>query len=314
MVLLSCDRASAIVTARPEYAKAASHPCTDSLRGTPRNSRRATSRCHAARSPHPAPRKAPHPARPGSTASGWADAASRLYTVSEGQATRPSFGAGLYLAPRLVHAPVVNSALASFLPLRFNPRDTTSASYAITPAHGFHGETPSAAGIARWSAARHRSPDEGDALLYACAQVNVMPMEPMGSTDDADAGRTGDPAGTGHEPRARSHAASAPPPVPPYQTPTDERSPLVMRRTVLRGVATTALIVATGLAAPVQALAGDASGSDVVVVDEPDTSGLDSTWTTALLGIPIFGAIQSVEQVPGRLIPGFPALPTLPSL
>lgn len=182
------------------------------------------------------------------------------------------------------------------------------------PAHGFHGETPSAAGIARWSAARHRSPDEGDALLYACAQVNVMPMEPMGSTDDADAGRTGDPAGTGHEPRARSHAASAPPPVPPYQTPTDERSPLVMRRTVLRGVATTALIVATGLAAPVQALAGDASGSDVVVVDEPDTSGLDSTWTTALLGIPIFGAIQSVEQVPGRLIPGFPALPTLPSL
>lgn len=91
-----------------------------------------------------------------------------------------------------------------------------------------------------------------------------------------------------------------------------------MRRTVLRGVATTALIVATGLAAPAQALAGDASGSDVVVVvvvvDEPDTSGLDSTWTTALLGIPIFGAIQSVEQVPGRLIPGFPALPTLPSL
>lgn len=83
------------------------------------------------------------------------------------------------------------------------------------------------------------------------------------------------------------------------------------RSTVLRGVATTALIIAAGLAAPVQALADDASGSDVVVVDEPDTSGLDNTWTTAPLGIPIFGTVQSLEQVPGRLIPGFPTLPSL---
>jgi hypothetical protein len=146
---------------------------------------------------------------------GWADAASRLYTISEEQATHPHFGAGLYLAPWLVHAPVVNSALTSFLPLRFNPRDGASVSYAITLARGFHGETPSAAGFAQWSAAHRQRPDEGDALLYACAQVNVMPMEPMAATDDGagGAGMGGDAAGMGHDMAGMDMGRSTPSPM-----------------------------------------------------------------------------------------------------
>ncbi len=113
--------------------------------------------------------------------SGWTDAATRLHAVSEEQATLPTYGAGLYLAPWLVHTPVVNEALTSFLPLRFNPRDGKALNYSITLSRGFDGETASTAGFAQWSAARHESPDEGTAVLYACAQVNAMPMESMGT-------------------------------------------------------------------------------------------------------------------------------------
>lgn len=41
----------------------------------------------------------------------------------------------------------------------------------------------------------------------------------------------------------------------------------------------------------------------VVVVDEPDTSGLDNIWTFAPLGVPVLGLIQSVNGVPGKLLP-----------
>ena len=56
-----------------------------------------------------------------------------------------------------------------------------------------------------------------------------------------------------------------------------------------------------GAAAP--ALAADAPG--VVVVDEPDTSGLNNIWTFAPLGVPVLGLIQSINGVPGKLLPSF---------
>ncbi|NBH02817.1 MULTISPECIES: hypothetical protein [Amycolatopsis] len=56
-----------------------------------------------------------------------------------------------------------------------------------------------------------------------------------------------------------------------------------------------------GAAAP--ALAADAPG--VVVVDEPDTSGLNNIWTFAPLGVPVLGLIQSINGVPGKILPSF---------
>ncbi|MFJ9783911.1 hypothetical protein ACIRSS_30315 [Amycolatopsis sp. NPDC101161] len=56
-----------------------------------------------------------------------------------------------------------------------------------------------------------------------------------------------------------------------------------------------------GAATP--ALAADGPG--VVVVDEPDTSGLNNIWTFAPLGVPVLGLIQSVNGVPGKLLPSF---------
>jgi hypothetical protein len=65
----------------------------------------------------------------------------------------------------------------------------------------------------------------------------------------------------------------------------------------------------TQILAPVNGLLGltstsvAAKPSDVVIVDPPDTSGLNNIWTFAPLGVPILGLIQSVTQVPGRLLP-----------
>ena len=52
-------------------------------------------------------------------------------------------------------------------------------------------------------------------------------------------------------------------------------------------------------------LAGFASPAlaDPVVVDKPDTGGLSDKWTTAPLGIPVFGLIESVVKAPNYIIP-----------
>lgn len=52
-------------------------------------------------------------------------------------------------------------------------------------------------------------------------------------------------------------------------------------------------------------LAGFASPAlaDPVVVDKPDTSDLTNKWTTAPLGIPVIGLIESVVKAPNYLIP-----------
>jgi hypothetical protein len=80
-----------------------------------------------------------------------------------------------------------------------------------------------------------------------------------------------------------------------------------MKKTLVRTVTGAALagLVALGSAAPALAatpLAQDSS-SDVVVVDEPDTSDLNNIWTFAPLGVPVLGLIQSLNGVPGRLLP-----------
>jgi hypothetical protein len=108
--------------------------------------------------------------------SGWSDAATRLHAVTEQQAAQHTYGSGVYLAPWLVHAPVVNSALTSFQPLRFNPRDDQALNYAIELANSFGGEPPSAAGFQRWLSAHRTGIDDGVAI-YASAQVSAMPMD-----------------------------------------------------------------------------------------------------------------------------------------
>ncbi|RSN27753.1 hypothetical protein DMC61_22655 [Amycolatopsis sp. WAC 04169] len=76
-----------------------------------------------------------------------------------------------------------------------------------------------------------------------------------------------------------------------------------MKKTFVRAVTGAALagLVALGSAAP--ALAAQDAPNDVVVVDEPDTSDLNNIWTFAPLGVPVLGLIQSLNGVPGRLLP-----------
>lgn len=107
--------------------------------------------------------------------SGWEQAATRLDSVSEQQAARNAYTAGVHLAPWLMHAPVVNRALTSYLPLTFNPRDQQALHYGVNVEHDFGGETPSKSGLESWLSARgdHR---EDAPTLYASAQVSAMPM------------------------------------------------------------------------------------------------------------------------------------------
>ncbi|GAA4857810.1 hypothetical protein [Saccharopolyspora rosea] len=122
--------------------------------------------------------------------SGWADAAPRLHALSERQASLPTYAQGVYLAPWLLHAPVVNEALTSFLPLRFNPRDAQSLEYSVALENGFGGENPSASGFRDWLRARRDRPADA-VTLYASAQVSAMPME-IRSPDMADMSMGGD--------------------------------------------------------------------------------------------------------------------------
>ncbi|OXM53868.1 hypothetical protein [Amycolatopsis alba] len=76
-----------------------------------------------------------------------------------------------------------------------------------------------------------------------------------------------------------------------------------MKKTFVRAVTGAALagLVVLGSAAP--ALAVQSAPNDVVVVDEPDTSDLNNIWTFAPLGVPVLGLIQSLNGVPGKLLP-----------
>ncbi|WP_328606189.1 hypothetical protein OG943_40520 [Amycolatopsis sp. NBC_00345] len=76
-----------------------------------------------------------------------------------------------------------------------------------------------------------------------------------------------------------------------------------MKKTLTRTVAIVALAGAGVLGASLPALAATQDQPGVVVVDEPDTSGLNNLWTFAPLGVPVLGLLQSVNGVPGKLLP-----------
>ena len=91
-----------------------------------------------------------------------------------------------------------------------------------------------------------------------------------------------------------------------------------MKHTASRAI-TASLLVGAALctAAPAALATPDAPAPAAItaqdgpaVVDEPDTGDLNDKWTFAPIGVPIFGLVDSVLGIPGRL--GLPALPTLP--
>ncbi|MFD9959122.1 hypothetical protein [Amycolatopsis sp. NPDC058986] len=80
-----------------------------------------------------------------------------------------------------------------------------------------------------------------------------------------------------------------------------------MKKTLARAAAIATLASVGVLGAAVPALAATTSAQDapggVTVVDEPDTTNLNNIWTFAPLGVPVLGLIQSLNGVPGRLLP-----------
>lgn len=112
---------------------------------------------------------------------GWSRSAQLLDEVTHRQATRPTYTAGIYLAPWLLYSPVVNKAPISYVPLRFNQRDKRALSYAIALANAFGGEMPSTSGFDQWCTARHETSHE-PLILHASAQVDLMRM--MHTRDD----------------------------------------------------------------------------------------------------------------------------------
>lgn len=79
-----------------------------------------------------------------------------------------------------------------------------------------------------------------------------------------------------------------------------------MRKTLVRGLAATALagVALAGGAAPALAAESD-NGGGVAVVDEPDTSQLNNIYTFAPLGVPVLGLIRSINAAPGKILPSF---------
>jgi hypothetical protein len=65
-----------------------------------------------------------------------------------------------------------------------------------------------------------------------------------------------------------------------------------MRKSIVGAIAFVALTLTAGPAL-----------ADPVIVDEPDTSGLNNTWTFAPLGIPVIGLVQSIVRAPNGLLP-----------
>ncbi|MEV0069198.1 hypothetical protein [Amycolatopsis sp. NPDC050768] len=106
---------------------------------------------------------------------GWAGGYPALTQAKQAQQSRPTYQYGLYLAPWLLNAPLVNAVASSSLPLRFDPRDPTALSYAIAVGDEFGGESPTVGGFARWLGPAAAT---GEVQIYASAQVNAMPMDP----------------------------------------------------------------------------------------------------------------------------------------
>ncbi|MFI5609978.1 hypothetical protein [Amycolatopsis sp. NPDC051903] len=78
-----------------------------------------------------------------------------------------------------------------------------------------------------------------------------------------------------------------------------------MKHTLVRATAIAAFAGAATLVAAGPALAAEQDPPGVVVVDEPDTSGLTNIWTFAPLGVPPLGLVQSLGGVPGKILPSW---------
>jgi hypothetical protein len=76
-----------------------------------------------------------------------------------------------------------------------------------------------------------------------------------------------------------------------------------MKKNLARAAGAAVLAGAALFGAAAPAPAADTPG--VVVVDEPDTGGLNNIWTFAPLGVPVLGLIQSINGVPGKILPSF---------
>lgn len=129
----------------------------------------------------------PNPANALVDVAGWAHSDPVLSDIAYKQANQPTYQSGVYLAPWLLHSPVVNKVPTSFLPLRFNPRDHQALSYSVTLENEFGQETPSGSGFDQWLSARHETTHDAP-TLYASAQVSAMPMN---TSDDTGGGMAG---------------------------------------------------------------------------------------------------------------------------
>lgn len=118
---------------------------------------------------------APDPSNALVDVAGWSRSAQLLDNIAHNQATQPTFTAGVYLAPWLLYSPVVKTLPTSFLPLRFNPRAEQALLYSVTLKNAFGNEAPSTSGFDQWLTARRETTHQLP-TLYACAQVDVMPM------------------------------------------------------------------------------------------------------------------------------------------
>jgi hypothetical protein len=79
-----------------------------------------------------------------------------------------------------------------------------------------------------------------------------------------------------------------------------------MKKSLARTAAAAVLagLAIVGVATPALAVGSFTQDNGAVaVVDQPDTSNLNNVWTFAPLGVPLLGLLQSLNAVPGRLLP-----------
>jgi hypothetical protein len=108
---------------------------------------------------------------------GWAGGYTAMTRAAEAQRAAPAYLYGVYVAPWLLNAPIVNTVASSSVPLRFDPREQLAVSFAVALGNAFGDESPTVGGYAQWLGTQQRTVD-GEVQMYASAQVNAMPMYP----------------------------------------------------------------------------------------------------------------------------------------
>lgn len=109
--------------------------------------------------------------------SGWSAAPDQLTVAADLQRRQPAYDHGIFLAPWLLTAPVVDKVVSSAIPLRFDPREERSLRYTTGLGSAFGGELASPAGFTGWLAAQQDSIAAVPVRMYATAQVDAMPMD-----------------------------------------------------------------------------------------------------------------------------------------